>query len=290
MPTACAREAERSSQRWYDRIVLPLFSLVLAAGAITTDATASPPAAVSVNSVDFFREAQLTLSTEVVAPSTPAEGPPRDPPAKGALFYPDGPGRLAWRLGVGGHVDILPRRIVQSEQRQIPQVVVQARVGLPVGFSAQARLAAIVINNQLEVGAAWTYDAGPVALSVHDHQGFWIGTLGVQGFDATGWGFLNKPGISVGLPMGSVRFTLTGELIYTFGQHVRLGADNLARGQLVFAGAGLTLMVENLLDSGGLWYFGVGLFRTTPNYQAWLAFSDERYVLPYPRLLGGYAF
>jgi hypothetical protein len=237
--------------------------LLLLAGAIAIEEPASPPAPVE--------------------PLVPA-------PRKGALFYPDGPGRFSWRLGVGALIDVLPRRIVQSEQKEIPQITVQFRMGLPFGFSADARLAAIYINNQAEIGVAWTYDVGRVALSIHDHQGFWFGILGVQGFDATGWGSLNKPGISVGLPMGSVRFTLTGELIYTFGQRIRLGADTIARGQLVFAGGGLILTVENLLDGGGLWYVGLGLYRTIPNYQAWLAFSDQRYALPYPRLVGGYAF
>lgn len=228
--------------------------------------------------------------------AAPAENTPPQPPAaapallKGTLFHPDGPGLWAWRFGVGGLVDVLPRRLVQSEQRQIPKLALHARLGLPAGFSADARLAAILVDNQFEVGAAWTYDAGPVAISLQDHQGFWFGFVGVQGFDATGWGFLNKPGLSMGLAMDSVRFTLTGELFYTFGQHVRLGSDTIARGELILAGGGLTLMVENLLDSGGLWYFGAGIFRTTPNYQAWLAFSDQRFVLPYPRLLGGYAF
>jgi hypothetical protein len=191
---------------------------------------------------------------------------------------------------VGALVDVLPRRVVQSEQKEIPQIVLQARVGLPFGFSADARLSAIVINNQVELGVAWTYQAGLVSLSVHDHQGFWFGALGVQGFNASGWGSLNKPGISVGLPMGSVRFTLTGEAIYTFGQRVKLGTDTIARGELIFAGVGAMLTVENLLDGGGLWYFGLGIYRTTPNYQAWLAFSDQRFALPYPRLVGGYAF
>jgi hypothetical protein len=210
--------------------------------------------------------------------------------AAGPLFHPDGPGKFEWRLGVGALVDVLPRRVVQSEQKEIPQIVLQARVGLPFGFSADARLSAIVINNQVELGVAWTYQAGLVSLSVHDHQGFWFGALGVQGFNASGWGSLNKPGFSVGLPMGSVRFTLTGEAIYTFGQRVKLGTDTIARGELIFAGVGAMLTVENLLDGGGLWYFGLGIYRTTPNYQAWLAFSDQRFALPYPRLVGGYAF
>ena len=210
--------------------------------------------------------------------------------ARGPLFYPDGPGEFAWRFGLGALVDVLPRRIVESAQRQVPHLTAHARFGLPAGFSLDARLAAILLSNQLEVGVAWTHRVGPVVLSIQDHQGLWVGFVGLQGFDATGWGFLNKPGLAVGLPMGAVRFTLAGEALYTFGQHVRLGSTNLARGELVFAGTGLTLTVENLLDSGHLWYFGVAVVRASPNYEAWLALSDERAHFPYPRFFGGYAF
>lgn len=235
----------------------------------------------------------LLVATGTAAPAQDVSPIPATASAaslEGALFHPDGPGLWHWRLGVGGLVDVLPRRIVQSEQREIPKLALHARVGLPFSLSVEAKFAGILIDNQVEVGAAWTYDIGPVALSVHDHQGVWFGVVGVQGFNATGWGFVNKPGISVGLPMGSVRFTITGEAFYTFKQHVRLGSDTLARGALLLAGTGLTLMVENLLDSGALWYVGIGVLRTTPNYQAWLAFSDQRFILPYPRILGGYAF
>ncbi|GAC1593983.1 MAG: hypothetical protein NVS4B10_01210 [Myxococcales bacterium] len=212
-------------------------------------------------------------------------------PARGFLFHPDGPGLFAWRIGLGAHIDVLPRSVgVQSEQRQVPQLTAIARVGLPVGFSADLRAAAVLINNQLEVGAAWTTHAGPVALALHDHQGFWFGLVGLQGFDSSGWGWINKPGLTAGLESGSIRFSLTGELIYTFGQHVRLGADNIGRGAVIFAGESLSFTVENLLQSGSLWYFGLGLLRTSPNYEAWLAFSDERVRFPYPRFFGGYAF
>lgn len=244
-----------------------------------------PPGLAPAPAPDLAPAASPTLAPELAPASAPAP-----PPARGPLFHPDGPGRFAWRVGVGAHVDVLPRRIVQSEQRQIPQLTAIVRLGLPVGFSVDARAAAVLINNQLELGLAWATHAGPVALALQDHQGFWFGLVGVQGFDASGWGWINKPGLSAGLPMGSVRFTLTGELIYTFGQHVRLGADNIGRGQVVFAGESLTFTIENLLDSGRLWYFGLGLLRTAPNYEAWLAFSDERSRLPYPRFFGGYAF
>jgi hypothetical protein len=230
------------------------------------------------------------LAPEAEEWQSTATSAPAPLPGSGPLFHPDGPGRFKWRYAVGLQMDVLPRRVVQSEQREIPQITAHVRFGLPAGFSADARAAAIVINNQAELGVAWGAHEGPVAISLHDHQGFWFGLIGAQGFDASGWGWINKPGVTVGVEAGRVRFALTGELIYLFGQHVRLGADNISRGAVVMAGESFTLTVENLLDSGALWYFGLGVLRTSPNYQAWLAFSDERSRLPYPRFFGGYAF
>lgn len=231
----------------------------------------------------------LAPSPAAVAPEARAPAPAA-PPGRGGLFHPDGPGEFQWRLAVGALVDVLPRRVVQSEQRQIPELTAHFRYGLPWGFSADARASAVVINNQLEVGVAWGSHQGPIAMALHDHQGFWFGLIGAQGFDASGWGWINKPGLSIGFELGRTRFTFGGELIYVFGQHVRLGADNIARGAVLFAGESFTVTVENLLDSGRLWYFGLGVLRTFPNYQAWLAFSDERSRFPYPRFFGGYAF
>jgi hypothetical protein len=233
---------------------------------------------------EFPAAAQTELPAPPELPNiSPAAG-------RGSLFHPDGPGLFAWRIGVGALVDVLPRRVVQSEQRQLPQFTVHARVGLPGGFSADARAAAILLTNQIELGAAWTFPAGPVAIAIQDHQGLWFGFVGLEGFDASGWGWINKPGLSAGMEMEDIRFSLTGELIYTFGQHVRIGGDNISRDKAFFAGTSLTFTVENLLASGRLWYFGVGILYTLPNYEAWVAFSDDRNRFPYPRFFGGYAF
>ncbi len=262
---------------------LLLAVLIAARGAYAQGAAPAPPASPASEPGALAPNAEVWQSTAAWPPAAPHTG-------RGPLFHPDGPGAFQWRYAVGAQMDILPRRVVQSEQRQIPQITGNVRFGLPWGFSADARAAAIVINNQIEVGVAWAAHEGPIAVALQDHQGFWFGLIGAQGFDASGWGWTNKPGITIGVELGQVRFSLTGEFIYLFGQHVRLGADNIARGAVVMAGTSFTLAVENLLDSGGLWYFGLGLLRTSPNYQAWLAFSDERSRLPYPRLFGGYAF
>jgi hypothetical protein len=213
------------------------------------------------------------------------------PPIKGPLFHPDGPGALALRVGVGARLDVLPSRLVESETRTIPELTANARLGLPAGFSVDAALAAIVITNELSLGAGWSVRVGDVSLRVHDRIAFWYGVLGVQGFDARGWGFFDYPGATVGLPWKETRFALTAEAIVGLSQHVALGdSPTLSRTKTSVLGSQATLVVENLLEGGGEWYFGAGVVNALPQYEAWVAFSDARARLPYPRFLGGYAF
>jgi hypothetical protein len=212
-------------------------------------------------------------------------------PKTALLFYPTSPAPFDWRFGAGALVDVLPARVVESEQRQVPQLTAAFRLGLPLGFSTDLRARAIVIQNQLELGIAWSYATRYASFGVQNHLGPWFGAVGLEGFDASAWGILETPGVSVGVPWREVRFTLTGEAIFTFAQHTTLGdATRTSRQGTSFAGTATTLSVETLLEGGGVPYFGVGLLWTRPDYQAWLAFSDERARILYPRFVGGYAF
>jgi hypothetical protein len=211
---------------------------------------------------------------------------------RGPLFHPDGPGRRAFRLAVGAFVDILPSRVVESEQRQLPRLEARARYGLPWGLSVSARANTLVVTNQVELGLLAAARVGRFSFMVMDHQGGWYGALtAVPGFQTASWGFVNMPGVGVGIPYRDTRFSLSGELLLTFGQGAQLGDEQRAtRGRTAFAGTQLTLVVENILDAGGIVYFGVAAHWVRPDYQLWLAFSDERARVWHPRLLAGYVF
>jgi hypothetical protein len=207
------------------------------------------------------------------------------------LFYPESPRPYDWRLGVGLLVDVLPTRIVESEQRQIPQLTSTLRLGLPARFAADLRVRAVLIQNSIELGVGWSYRIGPLSFALQNHFGPWVGFVGLEGFDASAWGLVETPGLSLGLPWHDVRFSLSAEAIVTFSQHTTLGdATATSRQDASFSGTATTFTVETLLDDGGVPYFGVGLLWTQPDYQAWLAFSDERARVLYPRFVGGYAF
>lgn len=212
-------------------------------------------------------------------------------PELGPLFHPDGPGEYRLRAAAGVLVDILPRQTVENELRTVPQLTGDARFGLPHGLSASARVRAIYITNQLELGAIWSHRVGDFSFGVMDHFGFWYGVIELEGFDTTGWGYLNQPGVSFGVPMGDTRFSFSVEGIVMLSQHVRLGdTTHVSRQNATLAGAQLTLIVENFVGERGDVYYGVAAMYAQPDYQAWIAFSDSRSHIWYPRLLAGYAF
>ncbi len=139
----------------------------------------------------FRAGATLAVGLAVLAAQNArAEPPARPKEAAGPLFHPDGPGSGRLRVGVGILMDVLPKRVVESEQRQFPQVTTHARLGGPFGFSASARLAAIVIKNEIDLGLVWSHTFGPISLGLSEHVGFSYGVLAVQGFDATSWAWM----------------------------------------------------------------------------------------------------
>lgn len=147
-----------------------------------------------------------------------------------------------------------------------------------------------MLKNKLELGLSWSVPLGKLWLSAFDRHGFAYGIVGVQGFDARSWGWLNKPGVALGFAVDYLRFTFSFELIFTLTQHTRLGDLTTVRKEDTgYAGDALTVTAETILRGGGIIFYGVGLYRTAPNYELWLAFSDQRARLPHPRFFAGYA-
>ena len=220
-----------------------------------------------------------------------AEAVSADAAPKGPLFHPDGPGRYRVRVAVGALLDVLPRRVTESETRTIPQLTIATRVGLPAGFSTDLRVRAAYVSNQAELGLAWTARVGRVSFGPLVHGGVWLGALSFEGFDALGWGGLVEPGLALGYAHGSARFALNSEAIVTFAQRTRLGdAETVTKQRVSFAGLANTATIEWTLGPTLALYGGAGILWTLADYQAWIAFSDSRTRYAYPRFVAGVAF
>ena len=205
------------------------------------------------------------------------------------LYYPTGILSAEWGLGVGVTLDILSTHLVESEQRFVPRVTGTFRYGLPVGFSLEASLDAIVLSNELRFGVLWSIDTGPVSWAVHDRLGLWFGYVGVEGFDTRAVGLIQYPGASVGTIIGEHRLSLAFEMILVHAQRVDFGEASVSRVKTEIGGFSLRLLVESPVGPGVL-YYGATLFQASPDYQLWLAFSDGRRKIQFLRLHLGYEF
>jgi hypothetical protein len=210
-------------------------------------------------------------------------------PLTGPLIHPEGPGAFRWRLGLGLMLDVLPARVVDASAREYPHLALQFRYGLPRGFSADLKLNVVVISDEVQMGGAWAHAVGPVVIAVQQHVAVWFSRIGSTGFDATGWGVMSFPGLSVGTAARGSWFALTGEVILVHSQHVYFGRAQVDNTDTHRAGFLLTLSVETPVRRG-LIFYGVSAIRADPDYQFWQAFSDNPYKQIYPRFFAGYAF
>lgn len=237
----------------------------------------------------LFVAALAGMGTLAIATAALA-GSDSDTSPRGPFFYPTGPGPYRLRAVAGASLDLLPRRLVEAEQREVPRVTGGVRWGLPYGLSLDGRASVIVLSNEVQAGVAWSWGTDDVALALHERIGLWYGTIGVEGFDATGMGVLNTPGVSVGFPMRELRFTLGVQAIIVQAQSITVGGTTLRRNRLSFEGVEVPVTVESLLPSGGAFYYGFALIWAKPDYQLWLAFSDSEKRQLYPRFVAGYEF
>ena len=206
------------------------------------------------------------------------------------VAHPVGPKLGQWSLGMGVGIDMLPRRLVEAEWRQLPHAWLRSRIGLGRDFYLAQRANVVVIDNQFQLGLGWGHSVGDFAFGIHDHFGVTWGTIGVEGFDASGWAFAHNPGVSLEYPLRGVFSTLTVEALILHARHITVGETSLTQKHVTFQGMSFGLTFESPLESSDVIFYGLAVIYAKPDYQMWLAFSDaERYQI-YPRFFAGYAF
>lgn len=206
------------------------------------------------------------------------------------VAHPIGPELGHWALGLGAGMDVLPRRLVEAEWRQVPHVWVRSRIGLGRNFYLSQRANVVIIDNQFQLGLGWGLALGDFAFGLHDHFGVTWGTIGVEGFDARGWALAHNPGVSFAYPLRGVFSTLTVEALILHSRHVTVGEASLTQKHISLQGASAALTFESPTGQGNVWFYGTAVVYAKPDYQLWLAFSDAERAQLYPRFFVGYAF
>jgi hypothetical protein len=206
------------------------------------------------------------------------------------VAHPVGPEAGRWALGLGVGLDVLPRRLVETEWRQLPHAWLRSRVGLGRNFYLSQRANVVIIDNQFQLGLGWGYGVGDFAFGVHDHFGVNWGAIFVSGFDAKGWAFAHNPGASIEYPLRGVITTLTVEALILHARHITVGEASLTQKHITFQGVSFGLTFESPLESKNVVFYGLAVVYAKPDYQLWLAFSDTEQRQIYPRFFAGYAF
>jgi hypothetical protein len=211
---------------------------------------------------------------------------------RGPLYHPDGPGDGAWRVSLGGLWDAIDPSAVDGYKLAIPQLLTDARYQVGSGISILGHLNTVIVSNQLEVGAAWQVPThGRVTVMASVTGGAFFGRLGQFGFDAWMAAPIVKPGITLGYPLGDVMLSLRLDAMFSLFQYVSVGDTSLTIDEFNhFTAGSLSFTVENMLQRGGVWFYGGALMASRAYYQAWVLFSDDPSLYFYPRIFGGYEF
>jgi hypothetical protein len=210
---------------------------------------------------------------------------------RGFTFYPSEAESGAFRLALGGMFDAVDPQVMYGYQLRAPQLAVDARYGLPDGWSLRGHLNSMLVSNDLLVGVSFARHVQRFSVEVSASAGVFVGKLGMFGFDSLMVAPQYRPELAVGYDLGDIAISLRGSLLLMGPEQVRVGdvwggLDNAS----LFAGHSEMLYVENVSQDGSLWYFGFGLLTARAYYAMWLLFPDSPALFTYPRIAGGYEF
>jgi hypothetical protein len=184
------------------------------------------------------------------------------------------PGETVFALNL--NVTIAPRDVVRDEIRQIPELGLAMRLGLPHHFGLGARLNSNYVANQLSIIPSWSYSFGSLSFGAYTSASLWLGFAGFTGFNTFAMGFSNAPGITWGFQADDFLVSASVEAITNYWHYTQFGGNVVHRQIAEFEGEAFTFAVEQDAFGNQRINWGLRLEYTTPGYQLWLAFSDTR--------------
>jgi hypothetical protein len=211
--------------------------------------------------------------------------------SRGTVFHPARQAPGTFRLALGALYDAIDPQAMYGFELRMPHLAVDARYGLGSGFSLTGHADTILVINELTVGAGWAQYWGPWSLELGLEAGVFYGTLNEFGFSASYVAPMYVPRVVAGHSWKDLALSLSLDAMMTFTQVVTVGDMSERVGNNVsFLGARATLAVENKLERGGIWYYGIGAMFTKSYYQVWILLPDSPEVLAYARVMAGYEF
>ena len=193
-----------------------------------------------------------------------------------------------WERSIGLSLSTLPRVIVEEELNQSPALDLRSRLGLPWGFSADARLLIQVLTNHLEFGGSWSFAIGRFAVSLGDNSAWWFGFLTIDGFDNSANGWLNYPNISLGYDFGRFRVVLRAEMLLVLSFRSYAGDYLLSSDKNGFGGFSSSVTIEQPFWKNTHVLIGFKASYLKYFYQSWFTYETFNRYLFIPELSFGF--
>ena len=220
----------------------------------------------------------------LLAPTSAQDHPLRPP----GITSPSPLRAWEWQKSIGVSLSTLPKEIVEEELNQSPALDLRSRLGLPWGFSADARLLVQVLTNHIAFGGSWSHAFGSFAFSVGDDAAWWFGFLTIEGFDNSANGWLNYPHLTIGYDFGKFRVALRAEALLVLSYRSYAGENLLASDKNGFGGFAGSFSIEQPFwkETHVTLSFKASYLRYF--YQSWFTFETFNRYLFIPELSLGF--
>lgn len=232
----------------------------------------------------YFLLAVITASIIYLQCATAAE----PDSCRDYLYFPSPIPAWDMRYTLGFTLAYIPKAIVEEEIYYSPLADLNMRLGLPWNFSAHARISTIGITNHLMFGGQWSLSLGKFSISPSYDFGYWLGTIRIKGFDVVANGFINYPGLAIGVDFDDFYTSLKAELLWITFEETFTGETTTGGIKRELAGAAFTYALEQPFWKNTSIAMGVKLYYTKFFYQSWISFSTFDRTLFFPEFFIGF--
>jgi hypothetical protein len=193
-----------------------------------------------------------------------------------------------WRKSIGLSLSTLPKEIVEEELNQSPALDLRSRLGLPWGFSVDARILVQVLTNHIEIGGSWSHAFGRFAFSIGDDAAWWFGFLTIDGFNNTANGWLNYPHVTLGYDFGRFRLAVRADMLLVLSYRSYAGENILSSDKNGFGGFSGSISIEQPFWKETHVTLGFKASYLRYFYQSWFTYETFNRYLFIPELSVGF--
>ncbi len=189
---------------------------------------------------------------------------------------------------IGLSVTMIPREIVEEEIAQIPMLECRLNYKLNDKLFVHSRLMTNYLTNSLSLGVSWTQSWKNLSISAGDMTEAWFGIAKMESLNATSYGLVNYPSVSVGAKLANYTVKAKVDAIIFLTQESTIGNTSFKDSKEPFTGLIFSMSLQQTLWKDNDLELRVQLNYSEPSHHVWLAFSELNEWMLYPQLSIGY--